>query len=85
VERFYDGYASANVLERVPFVLSGAVNAVIDQQTDPQLIAQMKKFDYRTVIDNSIVSRLVKEGFFQKLFGPGIRAEEDRKTRVAFK
>jgi ABC-type nitrate/sulfonate/bicarbonate transport system substrate-binding protein len=85
VERFYDGYARANVLERVPFVLSGAVQAVIDQQTSPQLIAQMKGFDYRTVVDNSTVSRLVREGFFQTLFGPGIKAEEDRKARVAFK
>lgn len=85
VERFYDGYARANVLERVPLVLSGAVNAVIDQQTNPQLIATLKGFDFRSVIDNSTVSRLVREGFFQKLFGPGIKAEEDRKARLAFK
>ena len=85
VERFYDGYAKANVLERVPYVLTGAVGAVIDQQTDPNLLAQMKGFDFRSVVDNSVVSRLVKEGFFQKLFGPGIKSEEDRKAKLAFK
>jgi hypothetical protein len=37
------------------------------------------------VIDNSIVARLSKEGFFQKLFGPGIKAEEDRKSKLAFR
>jgi len=84
VERFYDGYAKANVLERVPYVLAGAVKAVIDQQSDPNLLAQMKGFDFRGVIDNSVVNRLVKEGFFQTLFGPGIKAEEDRKAKVAF-
>jgi ABC-type nitrate/sulfonate/bicarbonate transport system substrate-binding protein len=85
VERFYDTYARENLLERVPFVLAGAVSAVIDQQTDPQLIAQMKAVDFRTVIDNGIVSRLVKEGFFQQLYGPEIRSEVERKTKLAFR
>ena len=85
VERFYDGYAKGNLLERVPMVLTGAVKAVIDQQTQPQLIALMKDFDYRTVIDNGVVTRLIKEGYFQQLFGPGIKAEEDRKSKLAFR
>jgi ABC-type nitrate/sulfonate/bicarbonate transport system substrate-binding protein len=84
VGRLYDGYARANVLERVPLVLAPALQAVIDQQSDAKLLAQMKAFDFRTVIDNSIVFRLVKEGFFQKLFGPGVKTEEDRKARLAF-
>ena len=85
VERFYDGYAKANLLERIPFALAGALQSVIDQQADPRIAAQMKAFDFRKVIDNSIVSRLVKEGFFEQLFGPGIKAEETRKSKMAFK
>jgi hypothetical protein len=85
VERVYDGYAKANVLERVPYVLTDAVRAVIDQQSDQRLLAQMKGFDFRTLIDNSVVDRLVKEGYFQKLFGPGVKAEEDRKSKSAFR
>jgi ABC-type nitrate/sulfonate/bicarbonate transport system substrate-binding protein len=85
VERFYDGYAKANLLERVPFVLAGALQSVIDQQADPRIAAQMKAFDFHKVIDNSLVSRLVKEGFFEQLFGPGIKAEEARKAKMAFK
>ena len=46
---------------------------------------KMRKFDFRTVLDNSIVDPLVKEGFFEKLFGPGIKAEQDRKAKVAFR
>ena len=61
------------------------MQAVIDQQTDPRLMALMKDFDFHKVIDNSVVARLVKEGFFEKLFGPGIKAEQDRKARLAFK
>jgi ABC-type nitrate/sulfonate/bicarbonate transport system substrate-binding protein len=85
VERFYEGYRNANLLERVPYVLAGAVNAVIEQQTNPQLAAQLKAGDYRTLIDNTTVDRLVKEGFFQKLFGPAIKAEEERKAKLAFR
>ena len=85
VERLYDGYAKANVLERVPYVLSPALQAVIDQQSDAKLLAQMKSFDFRTVIDNSVVARLVQQGYFQKLFGPAIKAEEDRKSKLAFR
>jgi ABC-type nitrate/sulfonate/bicarbonate transport system substrate-binding protein len=85
VERLYDGYAKANVLERVPYVLAPALQAVIDQQSDAKLLAQMKAFDFHAVIDNSVVARLSKEGFFQKLFGPGIKAEEDRKSKLAFR
>src|SRR5687767_11281510 len=57
VGRFYDTYARENLLERVPFVLAGAVSAVIEQQTDAQLAAQMKSVNFRTVIDNGIVRR----------------------------
>jgi len=45
----------------------------------------MRKFDFRSVIDNGIVDRLVKEGFFEKLFGPGIKAEQERKAKLAFR
>ena len=85
VGRFYDTHARGNLFQRVPYVLTGAVQSVIDQQTDPQLIRLMKGYDYRKVVDNSAVARLVKEGFFEKLFGPGIKAEEDRKAQLAFR
>jgi hypothetical protein len=66
-------------------VLAPALQAVIEQQSDARLITQMKAFDFRTVVDNSVVARLVKEGYFQKLFGPGVKAEEDRKSKIAFR
>ena len=37
------------------------------------------------MIDNSIVERLVKEGFFEQLFGDEVKAEEQRKAKIAFK
>jgi hypothetical protein len=85
VERFYDIYKKANLFERVPYVLAPALKSVIDQQSDPQLVALMKTVDYRKAVDNGTVDRLVKEGFFEKLFGPGIKAEQERKTKLALR
>jgi ABC-type nitrate/sulfonate/bicarbonate transport system substrate-binding protein len=85
VERFYDIYAKGNLFERVPYVLAPAFTSVIEQQSDPQLAASMKAVDYRRAVDNGTVDRLVKEGYFEKLFGPAVKAEQDRKTRLALR
>ena len=85
VERVYDLYAKPQAFERVPYVLAPAVKSVIDQQPDPDIAAQMKAYDFHMVIDNSIVDSLVKQGFFEQLFGPSIKAEEQRKSKLAFR
>jgi len=36
-------------------------------------------------VDNGTVDRLVKEGYFEKLFGPAVKAEQNRKTRLALR
>jgi len=83
VERFYDIYKKGNLFERVPYVMSAAFKSVIEQQSDPQMVALMKGVDYRKVVDNGTVERLVQEGFFEKLFGPEVKAEEGRKAKLA--
>jgi ABC-type nitrate/sulfonate/bicarbonate transport system substrate-binding protein len=85
VERVYDLYAKPQAFERVPYVLAPAVKSVVDQQADPDVAAQMKAYDFHQVIDNSIIDRLVKQGFFEQLYGPGIKAEEQRKSKLAFR
>ena len=85
VARVYDLYAKPQAFERVPFVLAPAVKSVVDQQSDPQIAAQMKAYDFHKVIDNSYVERLVKDGFFEKTFGAAIKTEEDRKAKAAFR
>jgi ABC-type nitrate/sulfonate/bicarbonate transport system substrate-binding protein len=85
VSRIYDLYAKGNIFERVPYVMAGAVKATLSQQVDPRLAADLKGFDFRKVVDNSVIDRLVKEGFFQQLFGPGVKAEEQSKAKLAFR
>jgi hypothetical protein len=36
------------------------------------------------MIDNSTVARLVREGYFEQLFGAGIKAEQDAKAKIAY-
>jgi hypothetical protein len=83
--RIYELYAGPQTMERIPYVLASAVESVLAQQSDAQIAAQMKTYDWRQVIDNSVVSRLVEQGFFRELFGESIRAEEERKATLAFK
>ena len=84
VERTYELYAKPQAFERVPYVLRDAVNSVINQQSDAQLAEKFKTYDWKQVIDNSIVDKLVKEGFFVQLFGDSIKAEQEKKATLAF-
>jgi ABC-type nitrate/sulfonate/bicarbonate transport system substrate-binding protein len=85
IERIYDHDRKANTYERVPYVLAPAVKYIVEHQADANIAAAMKAFDFRKVIDNSVVERLVKEHFFEQVFGAGIKAEEDSKAKVEFK
>ncbi|MBV8846257.1 MAG: ABC transporter substrate-binding protein [Bryobacterales bacterium] len=85
IERVYDHYAQVNTYERVPYILAAAFQYVYDHPADEQTLTQWKSFDFHKVIDNSLVDRLVKEGYFEQLFGPGIKAEEDRKAKLAYR
>jgi ABC-type nitrate/sulfonate/bicarbonate transport system substrate-binding protein len=85
VSRIYDIYHKGNIFERVPYVMAEAVSAIIRQQVDQRIAADFKAFDFRKAIDNSTTERLVKEGYFRQLFGPDVAAEEQRKSKLAFR
>ena len=85
LERVYYRYSKISTFERVPYLSAAAVLYMIEHPVDEQAAAQMKKFDFHAVIDNSVVERLVREGYFEKLFGPLINDEESRKAKLAFR
>jgi len=85
VERLYDHDRKSESYERVPYVLAPAVQWIVEHQADAQVGARLKAYDFHKVIDNSVVERLVKEHFFENLFGPSVKAEEDKKAKIAFK
>jgi ABC-type nitrate/sulfonate/bicarbonate transport system substrate-binding protein len=84
IERIYDWNTKRNLLERIPYVLETAITS-IKEQADSQTATQIRDFNVKAVVDNSVVDRLVKEGYFEKLFGPGIKAEIDRKSKLALR
>ena len=85
LNRIYDAYSESNGFERVPYLLNASVQAVIGQQSDKQLSEQMKAFDFKKTIDNRIVDRLVKEGYFEQVFGPSAKAEVQKKAKLIYK
>jgi ABC-type nitrate/sulfonate/bicarbonate transport system substrate-binding protein len=84
VERIYDMLAKTQQLERIPYVLAGAIKSIMDQ-ANAQKETQLREFDPHKVVDNTVVDRLVKEGFFEKTFGPGIKSEQERKSKAAYR
>jgi ABC-type nitrate/sulfonate/bicarbonate transport system substrate-binding protein len=85
VERLYDHDRKAESYERVPYVLAPAVQWIVEHQADAQVGARLKAYDFHKVIDNSVVERLVREHFFENLYGPSLKTEEDKKAKLAFK
>jgi ABC-type nitrate/sulfonate/bicarbonate transport system substrate-binding protein len=84
LERTYDHYVKVSTYERIPYVLAPAVQYILEHPADERIAAQLRAYDFHKTIDNSVVERLVKEGFFEKLFGPSVKEEEERKAKLAF-
>jgi ABC-type nitrate/sulfonate/bicarbonate transport system substrate-binding protein len=84
VERIYDLYAKNQAFERIPYVLAAAVNSVAAQANAEQA-TQTRTIDFKTVVDNSVVDRLAKEGFFEKLFGTRIKSEQEGRSKQAMR
>ena len=77
--RVYDLFKKARVLEPIPYALKGSVDAVVERQGQ-----ELKGADLSKMIDNSLVDQLVKEKYFEFVFGPTIRDEQLRKQAMAF-
>jgi ABC-type nitrate/sulfonate/bicarbonate transport system substrate-binding protein len=84
IERIYDNYYESNLWERIPYVLEGAVESIL-AQADREASPQLDTFDFSTVVDNSIIDRLIEEGFFEELFGPDIIEEQERVAALAYR
>ena len=77
--RVYDLFNKARVLEPIPYALKGSVDAVVERQG-----AELKGVNLARMIDNSLVDQLVREKYFESVFGAAIRDEQQRKQAQAF-
>jgi hypothetical protein len=62
-------------------VQKAAADAVIERIGGD--IPAVKSFDFSQMVDNRPVRKLITEGFFVKLYGPDIKAEQDKKLEAA--
>jgi hypothetical protein len=77
--RVYDLFRKARVLEAVPYALKGSVDAVLERQGQ-----ELRGVDPAKIIDNGLVDQLVNEKYFESVFGPSIRDEQQRRQAQAF-
>lgn len=82
VAKLYDIYRSKEVLDRVPLLQKAAVQSAMSRMADD--LPAIKTFDPTTVIDMSVVRKLAADGYFRKVFGPGVAAEEQRKLAASY-
>ena len=77
--RVYELFKQARVLEPIPYALKGSIEAVAERQSQ-----ELKGADLRNMVDHSLVDQLVREKFFEGVFGASIRDEQQRKQAMAF-
>jgi len=78
-QRVYDLFNKARVLEAIPYALKGSVEAVMERQG-----AELRGAELPKIIDNSLVDQLVRERYFENVFGVSIRNEQQRRYGQAF-
>jgi len=78
-DRVYDLFKKARVLEPIPYALKGSVDAVVERQGPELRGAELPR-----IIDNSLVDQLVREKYFESVFGASIRDQQLRRYAQAF-
>ena len=77
--RVYDLFKKARAFETIPYALQGSIDAVVERQGQ-----ELKGVELAKLIDHSLVDQLVREKYFESVFGPSIRDEIVKKQAMAF-
>lgn len=83
LSRLYDDTVKAKVLERIPYVSAQSIKAIVERGKEQT--PGMDKFDFRKVIPEGPMDKLVDEGFFEKVYGPSIKAEVAAARAASFR
>ena len=70
------------MLERVPYILKKSVEAVVSRSKRRK--KSLKKVNLNKLIDNQIVDKLARGGFFEELYGPSIKGEIKKQRALAY-
>ncbi len=82
LERVYANTVRVSIIDRIPLMQKVAGEAVVDRIGAD--LPALKTFDFQSIIDNKPVRKMIDEGFFEKLYGPSIKAEQDKKLKGAY-
>jgi ABC-type nitrate/sulfonate/bicarbonate transport system substrate-binding protein len=82
LERVYVNTVRFNIIDRIPLMQKVAGEAVVERIGAD--LPALKTFQFQSIIDNKPVRKMIDEGFFEKLYGPSIKAEQDRKLKGAY-
>jgi ABC-type nitrate/sulfonate/bicarbonate transport system substrate-binding protein len=81
LKRVYGEWAKGQMLERIPYILKSSLAGVVKRNKNRRRAP--KNIDFSTMVNNSIVDKLAREGFFEKIYGPSIKAEiKDRRAKA---
>lgn len=83
LDRLYDETVKSQVFERVPYVPTAALAGIV--QRGKAETPELATFDFRRAIDQSMIDRLADQGFFEQVFGPGIKEEVAAKRAQSFR
>ncbi len=83
LSRLYDETKEGNIFERVPYLPTAAVAAIVERnKKDTPEIATA---DLRKPINNAVIDKLVDSGFVEQLFGPSVKDEIAKNRAGAFR
>ncbi|MEE2968934.1 MAG: ABC transporter substrate-binding protein [Pseudomonadota bacterium] len=81
LKRVYKEWADGQMLERIPYILKPSLAGVVSRNKNRKRAP--KNINFSTMVNNGIVDKLAREGFFEKVYGPSIRAEiKDRRAKA---
>ena len=83
LDRLYDETVKAQVFERVPYVTTTALKGIVERGKGET--PELATFDFRRAIDQTMIDRLADQGFFEQVFGPGIKEEVAAKRAQSFR
>jgi len=81
VSRIYDRCAENQAFERIPLVQRSTLDAAVRRMQGS--LPAIKNFDFTKVVDNTLVRRLIAQGWFEQLYGAQIVPEQNRRLQEA--
>ena len=82
ISQLYDIYKSRDVLDRIPLLQKAAMMSTVAHMTED--VPALKNFDTSSIVDMGPIRQLISQGYYRKLYGQSVSAEEGSKLANSF-